>query len=112
MSASGKCHLKHIEITFRNGFGSFDLFSSLLKVSSCNLSEGQQWYFHQHIESTALQCKLTSVESKYLFLCCTSELRLLYGRQSCITKLYVVSMHQRAQNALQLCYVNLHILHL
>lgn len=39
-------------------------FSSLLKVGSRNLSEGQQWYFHQHAKSAALQCKFTSFEIK------------------------------------------------
>lgn len=45
----------------------FFFFPSFLKVSRCNLGEGQQRYFHQHVESAALQCEfISSVESEYV----------------------------------------------
>ena len=54
------------------------MFLSFFKVSSCNLSEGQQWYLHQHLESPALQCKFTAIQAKYLlwrqnYTVCQSE---------------------------------------
>lgn len=38
-----------------------NVFLSYLKVSSCDLSEGQQRYLCQHVESPAVQCKFSSV---------------------------------------------------
>lgn len=62
MSATDKSNMKQWNKAFNNVLGIF-FYISLLKVSSCNLSEGRQWYFHQYIESTAVQCKFTSDKS-------------------------------------------------
>lgn len=81
----GKCHPKTFWM-----LRSF--FPSVLKVSCCNLSEGQQRYFHQHVESAALQCEfISSVESEYvagggILSPCVTELRLLHCGQRYFTE--------------------------
>lgn len=68
-------------------------FPSVLKVSCCNLGEGQQRYFHQHVESAALQCEfISSVESEYVggggegLSPCVTGLRLLQCRHRYFTE--------------------------
>lgn len=71
-------------------------FLSLLKVSSCNLSEGEQRYLHQYVESTPLQCKFMSVHLDLLWF---GEWRLLHWRRSS-------SLNQRQLMAPSRCWTH------